>query len=29
VDELVGLCWLLRAEDGWLGWLPRDEFHLD
>mgnify|MGYP000642693020 CR=1 FL=1 len=20
------LCWLLRAEDGWLGWLPRGEF---
>ena len=20
------LCWLVRAEDGWLGWLPRDEF---
>jgi hypothetical protein len=18
--------WLLQAEDGWLGWLPRDEF---
>ena len=26
VDKLIGLCWLLRAEDGWLGWLPRDEF---
>ena len=26
VDELIGLCWLLRAEDGWLGWLPRGEF---
>ena len=20
------LCWLVRAEDGWLGWLPRSEF---
>ena len=20
------LAWLVRAEDGWLGWLPRDEF---
>ena len=26
VDKLIGLCWLLRAEDGWLGWLPKDEF---
>ena len=21
-----GLHWLVRAEDGWLGWLPKDEF---
>ena len=21
-----GLCWLLHSEDGWFGWLPRDEF---
>ena len=20
------LCWLVRAEDGWFGWLPCDEF---
>ena len=20
------LCWLLRGENGWLGWLPRNEF---
>ena len=26
VDGLSGLCWLLSAEDGWLGWLPRGEF---
>ena len=29
VDGVLGLCWLVRAEDGWLGWLPRDEFTLD
>jgi len=23
------LGWLVRAEDGWLGWLPRDEFHIE
>jgi len=21
--------WLLRASDGWRGWLPKDEFHLE
>ena len=21
--------WLLRASDGWLGWLPKHEFHLE
>ena len=24
----AGLCWLLRAEDGWLGWLPVSEFDI-
>ena len=23
----IRLCWLVRAEDGWLGWLPRSEFN--
>jgi len=34
--ERSGMCgsidklgWLVRAEDGWLGWLPRDEFHIE
>ena len=22
-----GLHWLVRSEDGWLGWLPQDEFN--
>ena len=21
--------WLLRASDGWLGWLPKHEFHIE
>ena len=21
--------WLLRASDGWIGWLPKEEFHLE
>ena len=21
--------WLVRASDGWLGWLPKKEFHLE
>ena len=28
-ETLSGEQWLLRASDGWLGWLPRDEFHLE
>ena len=24
----IRLAWLVRAEDGWLGWLPRDEFDM-
>ena len=21
--------WLIRASDGWRGWLPKEEFHLE
>ena len=21
--------WLVRASDGWMGWLPKEEFHLE
>ena len=21
--------WLIRASDGWMGWLPKEEFHLE
>ena len=27
VHGLAGLCWLVRASDGWMGWLPRNEFN--
>ena len=27
VHGLHGLCWLVRAADGWMGWLPRSEFN--
>jgi len=26
VHGLEGLCWLVRAKDGWHGWLPCAEF---
>ena len=28
LDNPVPL-WLIRAADGWLGWLPKHEFHLE
>ena len=28
LDNPVPL-WLIRAADGWLGWLPKEEFHLE
>ena len=27
--DFARLSWLVRSEDGWLGWLPRDEFHVE
>ena len=28
-DNAFPPMWLVRASDGWLGWLPKEEFHLE
>ena len=28
-DNAFPPMWLVRASDGWMGWLPKEEFHLE
>ncbi len=28
-DNAFPPMWLVRASDGWMGWLPKQEFHLE
>ncbi len=28
-DNALPPMWLVRASDGWMGWLPKEEFHLE
>ena len=28
-DNALPAMWLVRASTGWMGWLPKEEFHLE